>query len=155
MPKGIYDRNKIDKDSIQYLKYRDIAIEFIKQGYNNIRAIYKRYYPHASDESIDCEAYRLLDNVRFKIALEEAWSLIKVDDLDIARDVIVVLQKEMFTAKNSADRINAASWLGKSKALFTDKTEIVPTDRQDNQFSLDRLAGIKKENTKDISASGN
>ena len=137
----------IDKNSIQYLKYRDIAIEFIKQGYNNIRAIYKRYYPNAADESIDTEAYRLLDNVRFQIALEEAWSLIKVEDLDIARDVIVVLQKEMFTAKNSADRITAASWLGKSKALFIDKQEIVSIDKPDNQFSLNRLAGIKQAET--------
>lgn len=142
-----YGKTKeIDKNSIQYLKYRDIAIEFIKQGYNNIRAIYKKFYPNASDESIDTEAYRLLDNVRFNIALEEAWSLIKVDDLDIARDVIVCLQKEMFTAKNAADRINAASWLGKSKALFTDKTETTNTDKPDNQFSLERLSRLKQSN---------
>lgn len=138
------DNNNIDKNSIQYLKYRDIAIEFIKNGYSNIREIYKRYYPKEKENSVNANAYRLIDDDRFRSALEDAWNYIKVDDLNIARDVIRCLQKEMFTAKNSADRINAASWLGKSKALFTDKTEIANTDKQDNQFSLGRLAGIKK-----------
>jgi hypothetical protein len=140
-------KKEFDKNSIQYLKYRDIAIEFIKNGYSNIREIYAKFYPKASNESIDTAAYQLLDNLRFHSALEDAWNYIKIDDLNIARDVIRCLQKEMFTAKNSADRINAASWLGKSKALFTDKQEIVPTDKSDNQFSLDRLAGIKKADT--------
>lgn len=135
---------EIDKNSIQYLKYRDMAIDFIKQGYTNIRTIYKRYYPKASEKSLNVLPYNLLDNIRFQTALEDAWNYIKVEDLDIARDVIRCLQKEMFTAKNSADRINAASWLGKSKALFIDKAEVTNVDKPDNQFSLNRLAGMKQ-----------
>lgn len=134
----------IDKHGVQYLKYRDMAIEFIKLGYNNIRGIYKKYYPKASDNSIDCEAYRLLDNDRFKIALEEAWTLIKIEDLDIARDVVLTLHKIMLNGKNDSDKINAASWLGKKEAMFTDRQETVPVEKEDSQFSLDRLAGLKK-----------
>lgn len=137
-------KTELDKNSIQYLKYRDIAIDFIKQGYNNIRSIYAKYYPKASVESLDCEAYRLLDNVRFQIALEDAWREIKVEDLDIAREVIVCLRKEMFTAKSSADRITAASWLGKSEGKFIDKQEISTLEKENNQFSLNRLAKIKE-----------
>jgi len=134
----------IDTNSIQYLKYKDMALEFIKQGYSNIRAIYKKHYPDASDDSVDSLAYVLLDNIRFQAALEDAWREIKIDDLDIARDVVRVLQKEMFTAKNSADRISAASWLGKSKGMFIDKQEISEVNKDDNQFSLERLSRIKQ-----------
>lgn len=137
---------EIDKHSIQYLKYKDIALEFIKSGYNNIRAIYSKYYPNAKMDSIDCEAYRLLDNDRFKIALEEAWSEIKIEDINLAREVVLCLRKEMYTAKNSADRIAASSWLGKKEAMFTDKQEISQTEKEDNQFSLERLSRIKAIN---------
>ena len=104
---------KLDKNSIQYLKYKDIAIEFIKNGYNNIRSIYSKYYPNASEESINCEAYRLLDNVRFQMALEDMWKEIKIEDLDIAREVVVTLRNQMFNAKKENDRITAAIALGK------------------------------------------
>lgn len=104
---------KIDKNSIQYLKYKDIAIEFIKQGYNNIRGIYSKYYPNAAENSLDTEPYRLLDNVRFQAALEEAWQEIKVEDLDIAKEVVLVLRDKMLNAKKENDRIAAAVALGK------------------------------------------
>ena len=146
MPKGIYKR-VFSKNNIQYLKYKDIAIEFIKQGYNNIRGIYKKYYPKASEESLECEAYRLLGNVRFKAALEEAWSEIKIDDLDIARDVVRTLHDITLHGKKETDRINAASWLGKSKGMFIDKTQEVPIEKEDNQFSLERLARLKQNSS--------
>jgi hypothetical protein len=141
------EKEIIDKNSVQYLKYKDIAIDFIKQGYNNIRSIYAKYYPKASEDSLRTEPYRLLDCVRFQIALEDAWSEIKVEDLDIANEVIQVLRKEMFTAKKSSDRTNAASWLGKSKAMFTDKQEVATLEKEDNQFSLSRLSRIKQADT--------
>ena len=115
--------NIIDKHSIQYLKYKDIAIEFIKSGYSNIRSIYSKYYPKASEASLETEPYRMLDNVRFRAALEEAWQEIKVEDLDIARDVIRVLHSITLNGKKEADRINASIWLGKTVALFIDKSE--------------------------------
>ena len=130
MPKGIYKRKsaaETDKNSIQCLKYRDIAIEFIKQGYNNIRGIYHKYYPKASDESIDCEAYRLLDNVRFKQAMEEVYREIKVEDLDLASEALMILRNKMFDAKKESDRITAAIAIGKftigekSRTILTDE----------------------------------
>lgn len=138
---------EIDKDSIQYLKYRDIAIEFIQSGYNNIRSIYAKYYPNASEDSLRTEPYRLLDNVRFQIALEDAWKEVKIEDINISRDVVLCLYKEMMTAKNSADRIAAGSWLGKKEAMFTDKQEISQAEKEDNQFSLERLSRIKQSST--------
>ena len=150
MPKGIYKRlskdiskDIIDKHSIQYLKYKDIAIECIKSGYSNIRAIYKKYYPKANEESLRTEPYRMLDNVRFQASLEEAWSEIKIDDLDICRAVIRVLHSITLNGKKEADRINAASWLGKSKGMFKDVSEVTEVNKDDNQFSLDRLSRIK------------
>ncbi len=122
MPKGIYKR-KFDKNSIQYLKYRDIALEFIKQGYNNIRSIYKTHYPKASNKSIDSAPYQLLDNLRFQQAIEEAWQEIKIKDLDIARQAIRTLYHIALNGKKEADRINAAVWLGKTDALFIDRTD--------------------------------
>jgi hypothetical protein len=113
----------IDKHSIQYLKYKDIALEFIKQGYNNIRTIYSKYYPEASEDTVDVNAYVLLDNARFQAALEDAWSEVKIEDLDIARVVAHTLQNIAINGKKEADRIAAASWLGKTKALFIDKSE--------------------------------
>lgn len=138
--------NSIDRASIQYLKYRDIAIEFIKSGYNNIQSIYAKYYPNAGEESLRTEPYRLLDNVRFQIALEDAWSEIKIEDINIAKEVVLCLYKEMKNAKNSADRIAAGSWLGKKEAMFTDKQEISQAEKEDNQFSLERLSRIKATN---------
>ena len=156
MPKGIYKRKsaaEVDKNSIQCLKYKDMAIEFIKQGYNNIRGIYHKYYPNASDESIDTVAYQLLDNLRFQAMLEEAWQEIKREDLNIAQTVIQTLYNIAIKGKKEADRINAASWLGKCEAMFTDKvkneggliTQIViklPSEDIDaNRISIDSEAG--------------
>jgi hypothetical protein len=114
----------IDRYSIQYLKYKDIALEFIKQGYSNIRVIYHKHYPNASKESLDVLPYGLLDNIRFQAAIEEAWSELKIEDLDIARTVVHTLHNIAINGKKEADRINAASWLGKTKALFIDKSEV-------------------------------
>ena len=143
MPKGKYKR-ELKKNGAQYLKYKSMALDFIKAGYVNIRGIYKKYHPNAKMESIDCEAYRLLDNDRFKMALEEVWDEIKVEDLDIARDVIRVLHNIALKGKKDSDRINAASWLGKSKGLFIDKQEVTEVNKDDNQFSLERLSRIKQ-----------
>ena len=136
--------SRLDKNSIQYLKYKEMALEFIKQGYNNIRGIYQKYYPNASEASLTCEAYRLLDNVKFQIALEEVWSELKIEDLDIARDVIRVLHDITLKGKKDSDRINAASWLGKSKGLFIDKQEVTEVNKEESQFSMDRLSRIKQ-----------
>lgn len=155
MKSKVNNKLEIDKNSIQYRKYKDIALEFIKQGYNNIRGIYHKYYPKASEASLEVEPYRMIDNVRFIAALEEAWQEIKIEDLDIARDVIRVLHNITLKGKKDADRINAASWLGKSKGMFIDKTQEVPIEKEDNQFSFDRLSKIKLEDTKSISASEN
>lgn len=138
----------IDKNSIQYLKYRDIAIDFIKSGYTNIRGVYSKYYPLASDDSLDAEPYRLLDNVRFQSVLQEIWQEVKIEDLDIAHEVIICLRKEMLTAKNPADRINAASWLGKSEAIFTDKSEVkaLITLKPEQEAEYNRLRGKVNNN---------
>ncbi len=137
----------IDKHSIQYLKYRDIAIEFIKQGYNNIRGIYHKYYPDASDESIDCEAYRLLDNVRFQIALEEVYNEIKIEDLELAKKALKKLYSLMNNSKKESIQLEAAIWLGKTGGEFIEKHQDIPVDKPDNQFSLNRLVGIKQADT--------
>lgn len=105
-------------------KYKDIALDWIKNRYNDIQTIYSKYYPNASDESLKSEPYRMLDNVRFKNALLEAWKVLKVKDLEIAKEVVLALRSEMFTAKESSSRIAAASWLGRTQAMFTDKTEV-------------------------------
>jgi len=46
-------------------------------------------------------------------------------------------------ARNEADKIRATELLGKYLAMFTEKQEVTTIDKQDNQFSLDRLAKIK------------
>ena len=136
---------KMEKTNISDLKYKDIAIDFIKSGYTNIRAIYSKYYPTASPDSLDSEPYRLLDSVRFKAALEEAWAILKIEDLDLARDAIMVLKKEAHTAPNASDRITAASWLGKKEALFTDKLEskvenVTPEESSEYQGIRSRIS---------------
>jgi len=112
------------KRNICDLKYKDIALDWIKNNYNNIQGIYGKYYPDASEDSLKAEPYRMLDSVRFKLALDEVYREIKLEDLNIARKVLLSLYKEMTTAEKSSDRQNAAVWLGKSKAMFTERTEI-------------------------------
>lgn len=129
-------QKKIDKNSIQYLKYRDIALEFIKNGYSNIRAIYKRYYPKATDYSIDCEAYRLLDNDRFKMVMEEVYKEIKVEDLDLASEALMILRNKMFDAKKESDRITAAIAIGK----FTIGEKNRTTLTEDRKVELEGIA---------------
>lgn len=113
----------INRNSVQYLKYRDMAIEFIKQRYTNITSIYAQYYPKAGKASLAGEASRLLTNAKFQLALEDAWQIIKIDDLDIARAVKQTLYDISIKGKKEADRIAAASWLGKCESMFTDRTE--------------------------------
>ena len=113
-----------------------------KQGYNNIRGIYKKYYPEASDESVESEAYRLLDNVRFQQAKEEVWSLVNTEKLDLAKEVMLVLRNKMFQSKKENDAITAAIALG--KFVMGEKSEITQVDKNDNQFSLDRLSHINQ-----------
>ena len=136
----------IDKHSIQYLKYKDIALEFIKQGYNNIRLIYSKYYPNASEDSLNVLPYGLLDNIRFQLALEDAYSELRIEDLDIARDVIFNLHKIMVSGHKEADRVSAASWLGKTKALFIDKSELKSeVSRADKQAQNEAINNRLKE----------
>jgi hypothetical protein len=58
--------------------------------------------------------------------------------------VIRVLHNIALKGKKDSDRINAASWLGKSKGLFIDKQEVTEVNKNDNQFSLERLSRIKQ-----------
>lgn len=51
------------------------------------------------------------------------------------------------TSKNEADRIRANELLGKYLAMFTDKQEISQSEKEDNQFSLERLSRIKQSST--------
>ena len=140
--KGI--KKPVDKSGAIYLKYRDMAIEFIKSGYTNMRAIYKQYHPKSAWKSVEGDAYRLLANATFKAALEDAYTLINIKDLDIARDVLACLHKEMTTASNSRDRTNAASWLGKAEALFTEKIVMTNVESdEDYQFTANRLSEIR------------
>lgn len=122
----------IDKDSIHYLKYRDIALEFIKQGYTNIRVIYKKHYPDVCDETLDTSPYQLLDNPRFKMALEEAFTMLKPEDLDLGNKALLKLYDLMQHAKDQSVQLNAAIWLGKSDARFTDKIKDVSDISKDN-----------------------
>ncbi len=50
-------------------------------------------------------------------------------------------------ARNEADKIRATELLGKYLAMFTDKQEISQTEKEDNQFSMDRLSRIKQSST--------
>jgi hypothetical protein len=59
----------------------------------------------------------------FQQILREAWLSLKIEDIDIARDVVLCLHKEMLNAKNASDRIAAASWLGRKEAMFTDNVK--------------------------------
>lgn len=101
-----------------------MALEWIKNCYQDIQGIYAKYYPGANEESVKREAYRLLDFVEFRRALRDVWKEFNMKDLDIAKEVIETLRYELKHAKKSADRQNAAIWLGKTAALFTDKQEI-------------------------------
>lgn len=49
-------------------------------------------------------------------------------------------------SKNEADKIRATELLGKYLAMFTDKQEISQAEKEDNQFSLERLSRIKAVN---------
>ena len=145
-------QKKIDKNSIQYLKYRDIALEFIKNGYSNIRAIYKRYYPKASNESIDCEAYRLLDNVRFISVLEEVYAKVNPKELELGKQALRKLYSLMNHSKKDMVQLEAAVWLGKSEAMFIDRTEnkteiIVKPDEKEELIRLrGSIISIPSEN---------
>jgi len=114
---------KANRLSPTHLRYKDIALEYIKSGYKDIQSIYHKYYPHISTSSLQVLPYRLLDNVLFQQILREAWLSLKIEDIDIARDVVLCLHKEMLNAKNASDRIAAASWLGKKEAMFTDNVK--------------------------------
>ena len=57
--------------------------------------------------------------------------------------VVKGLMKEALGAHNSSDRIAAYSWIGKHLAMFTDKSEVTEVNKDDNQFSLDRLSRMK------------
>lgn len=114
---------EVDRNSVQYLKYKDIALDFIKAGYNNIQAIYSKYYPNASEDSLKAEPYRLLDNVRFQIALGEVYAGIKKEELDLAQIAVKTLYEIATKGKKDADRVAAASWLGKCEGLFLDRSD--------------------------------
>jgi len=114
---------KANRLSPTHLRYKDIALEYIKSGYKDIQSIYHKFYPHISTSSLQVLPYRLLDNVLFQQILKEAWLSLRLEDIDIARDVVLCLHKEMLNAKNSSDRIAAASWLGRKEAMFTDNVK--------------------------------
>ena len=69
--------------------------------------------------------------------------------------VLKNLRKLAENSRNEADRIRANELLGKYLAMFTDKTMDVPMNKQDNQFSLDRLSRIKVQEEKIKPASEN
>ncbi len=133
---------KEGRKSPTLLKYREIALEYIKSGYKDIQSIYHSYYPKASPASLEVLPYKLLDRVRFQKVLQEAWLSLNLENIDLARDVILCLHKEMFNAKHSSDRIQAASWIGKSKALFIDKSEVRTTADVNLNERLTRLTHI-------------
>lgn len=83
-------------------------------------------------------------------------SVVKHCQEEIAKELQGVITVEMVLKRIDEDRTNANSKgdfstalqadiaLGKYLAMFTDKQEVT-TDKQDNQFSLDRLSRIKLE----------
>ena len=94
------------------------------------------------------------------VASSYGWKLEKkVDILEaIQREKVNIFDKSMVTEEyvlnnlkqlaetshNEADKIRANELLGKYLAMFTDKTENTNIDKQDNQFSLERLSRLKQ-----------
>ena len=64
-----------------------------------------------------------------------------------AEYVLRGLKTEAESAPNSSDRIAALSWIGKHLAMFTDKLETATVEKEEAQFSLERLSRIKQANT--------
>jgi hypothetical protein len=141
MSKTLSINNKIVKiENIQYDKYKAIALDYIKNGFNDIRGIYHKYYPDANENSVDTEASRLLDNVKFKAIQAEVWRELRLEDYDIAKETAKVLWSIMFkeTAKDS-DKIQAAKVLRDNGDITNINVNVSKEDEADYKFIRSRL----------------
>ncbi len=85
-----------------------------------------------------------------------ANKVVKVIQAEIVEDikktitidyVLAKLKHFVDYAKNDADKIRATELLGKWQAMFTDKQEVSTIEKEDNQFSLERLSRLKQAQT--------
>ena len=81
-----------------------------------------------------------------KCSMEEIKSDLKALQVDVEY-VLRGLKTEAESAPNPSDRIAALSWIGKHLAMFTDKLETATVEKEEAQFSLERLSRIKQANT--------
>lgn len=113
--------------------------EYLKTGGNGYKALKAGGLSESTARHRVRTDNKLLNVVKAEIE-EDIKSIITVDY------VLNKLKYFVDNAKNDADRIRATELLGKWQAMFTDKQEISQAEKEDNQFSLDRLNKIKLNN---------
>lgn len=114
--------------------------EYLKTGGNGYKALKAGGLSESTARHRVRANNKLLNVVKAEIE-EDIKSIITVDY------VLNKLKYFVDNAKNDADRIRATELLGKWQAMFTDKQEISQSEKEDNQFSLERLSRIKQSST--------
>ncbi len=99
----------------------------------------------------DSTAHRSSVNKSVKICMAEIEEEFKLENVtvdSVLKDL--ELAKRLCISKKSKDLssfVRACELVGKYLAMFTDKQEISQAEKEDNQFSLERLSRLKQGNT--------
>lgn len=137
--------NQIAKNSEIYTRYKAMALDYAEQGYCNFAEVYAKHHPKVNADSANASASRLLASATFQQVLDDVWLQASLKKMDTVKEVHNVLRKEMTTAPKSSDRISAASWLGKTKAMFIDKSDDKLNITDDSiTEEVARLTGCKR-----------
>jgi len=110
--------NKIDKT---FLLYKLIARDLVSNNFKDFKYIYQKYYPETNDEGSETSSTRLLHSVKFRKALEEVLSEVKVKDKVTEEYVLEKLLSIVETTLNDRDRINALVLFGKFLAMWKEQ----------------------------------
>ncbi len=94
-------------------------------------------------ESAMVEASRLLRNDKIEKMIEDRLRELDIKNVVTIEFVLNNLVFQALNAKKSSDKIRANELLGKYLAMFTEKQEVLQVDKEDNQFSLEKLSRIK------------